>query len=149
MAYKAVTLDLQEFVQEFFSPSLASGSQRSVLTPPRLDRNIFAGVEDAKNMTEAEISQQFIAAISTYAFAPNLKLSESQHMPDKGDITGQKIDAAFFRPGRLPTDGRPHWADQLVAVEFKPHDTKRDPFDDRDDKKVESDAVESVFAGKS
>ncbi|KAI0641693.1 hypothetical protein C8Q79DRAFT_287183 [Trametes meyenii] len=142
MAHKAVRLELPEFIEDFFSSPLASASEPGVLTPPRLDRNIFAAVEGAKNMTEAEISQHFIAALNTYAFAPNLKLSVSQHMPDKGDITGQKIDAAFFRPERLPIDGRPHWSDQLVAVEFKPHDTKRDPFDDRDDKKVESDAAE-------
>ncbi|KAI0641685.1 hypothetical protein C8Q79DRAFT_918917, partial [Trametes meyenii] len=73
---------------------------------------------------------------------PNHILSESQHMPDKGDSTMQKVDAAFFKSGNVPTDHRPHWADQVVAVEFKTHDTSKDPFDDRPKLKVDPDAVE-------
>ncbi|KAI0323657.1 hypothetical protein GY45DRAFT_1222231, partial [Cubamyces sp. BRFM 1775] len=30
------------------------------------------------------------------------------------------------------TDGRPHWAEQIVAVEFKRHDTRNDPYTDSD-----------------
>ncbi|KAI0631794.1 hypothetical protein C8Q77DRAFT_1159536 [Trametes polyzona] len=65
----------------------------------------------------------------------------SQYRADQTDESGQKIDAAFFLPERAPIDGRPHWADQMVAVEFKRHDTKYDPFDDREDEKVDSDAI--------
>ncbi|KAI0631771.1 hypothetical protein C8Q77DRAFT_158845 [Trametes polyzona] len=69
-------------------------------------------------------------------------MKESQHRPDKMDETNQKIDAAFFRSQRAPDDGRPHWADQMVAVEFKrgANETDRDPFDDRDDSKVDASA---------
>lgn len=39
--------------------------------------------------------------------------------PPKVDIMRQKVDAAFYRPDRVPKDRRPHWADQIIPVEFK------------------------------
>lgn len=68
-------------------------------------------------------------------------MSESQEMPDKGDGSGPKIDAAFFQPAHVFSDGRPHWADQVIAVEFKSHKTTHDPFDDRVDSNVEAQAA--------
>ncbi|EIW52973.1 uncharacterized protein TRAVEDRAFT_135109, partial [Trametes versicolor FP-101664 SS1] len=62
-------------------------------------------------------------------------------MPDKGDGSGPKIDAAFFQPAHVFSDGRPHWADQVIAVEFKSHKTTHDPFDDRVDSNVEAQAA--------
>ncbi|OJT06768.1 hypothetical protein TRAPUB_2368, partial [Trametes pubescens] len=62
-------------------------------------------------------------------------------MPDKGDGLKLKIDVAFFPPERTYSDGRPHWADQVIAVEFKSHKTSLDPFDDRVDGKVDADAI--------
>lgn len=41
------------------------------------------------------------------------------------------VDVGFFRPRFVPTDRRPHWADQVVPVEFKSQDTRFDPYDDR------------------
>ncbi|KAI0324334.1 hypothetical protein GY45DRAFT_427623 [Cubamyces sp. BRFM 1775] len=52
----------------------------------------------------------------------------------------EKIDAAIFRTGLVPSDDRPHWADQLVPVEFKRHETNQDPFDDRDENPVDAGA---------
>ena len=46
------------------------------------------------------------------------------------DKDGQKIDAALFYDKDAPKDGRPHWADQLVSIEFKKGKESFDPFDD-------------------
>ncbi|KAI0631751.1 hypothetical protein C8Q77DRAFT_158005 [Trametes polyzona] len=150
MAHKAVRLDADEFMDHFFpyspnppSPYAPADSTPTptptVATIPQWDSSTFGDLEGAEHLNEKELSSSFIKAIETVV--PDLlKLSESQDKPDKGDLSGQKIDAAFFRPDRLPTDGRPHWADQMVAVEFKTHDTQKDPFDDRGEDTVEGDS---------
>ena len=63
--------------------------------------------------------------------APALKLVLSQHRHDANDASQQKIDAAFFPADSAPTDGTPHWAEQLISVEFKKHGSENDPFDDK------------------
>ncbi|KAI8983168.1 hypothetical protein BD414DRAFT_508316 [Trametes punicea] len=136
MAHKAVRLEPEEFLNHFFkSPSPADAHK-----PPAWDFNVFEGVADAKNMKEGTIAQIFVDAVNKYNLAPGLKMAQSEHKPDEGDSTAQKIDAAFFRADAVPSDGRPHWADQIVAVEFKAHDVKKDPYDDRTDGTVDADA---------
>ena len=63
---------------------------------------------------------------------PRLKLCLSEETPDPSsiDADGQKIDGALFPSTYAPTDKRPHWADQLVSIEFKRGDSSLDPFDD-------------------
>lgn len=84
-------------------------------------------------------------AVNLLNLAPGFKLAESKNKPDMGEVSKQKIDASFFRGGRLPVNSsvdRPNWAEQAVSVEFKSHDTKNDPFDDRTDGKVDADALD-------
>ncbi|KAI0631757.1 hypothetical protein C8Q77DRAFT_158188 [Trametes polyzona] len=150
MAHKAARLDADEFMDHFFpySPNPPSPHAHADSTPtptptaaaiPQWDSSTFGDLEGAERLNEKELSSRFIKAIETVV--PDLlKLSESQDKPDKGDLSGQKIDAAFFRPDSLPTDGRPHWADQMVAVEFKTHDKQNDPFDDQGEDTVEGDS---------
>ena len=72
-------------------------------------------------------------------------MSRSEKRPDsfQVDSTRQKVDAAFFRPEDAPNDGRPHWVDQILPIEFKSRKegNKFDPFDDRDGAKIESGAT--------
>ncbi|EIW53020.1 uncharacterized protein TRAVEDRAFT_134722 [Trametes versicolor FP-101664 SS1] len=85
-----------------------------------------------------------IKAIDTVdGLTPDLKLSESPHCPDEGDkdTSKSKVDAGFFRLTCVPTDGRPHWADQIVPVEFKSHKTENDPYDDRSEDSPDADAI--------
>lgn len=79
---------------------------------------------------------------------PGLKMRLAENAPDPLTIddVGQKIDAALF-PDSLEfeaTDIRPHWADQLVPVEFKRDPVRGDPFDDRkdDDSEIDADALD-------
>ncbi|KAI0641671.1 hypothetical protein C8Q79DRAFT_285646 [Trametes meyenii] len=138
MANRAIHLEPEEFIHHFLPmPSGVSPSKR-----PTWGRNIFRGLENALNMTEASVVAKFLAAVNLNGLVPGFTLCESQDLPDKGDSTMQKVDAAFFRSDNVPTDGRPHWADQVVAVEFKAHDTSKDPFDDRPNTKVDPDAEE-------
>lgn len=48
------------------------------------------------------------------------------------DQLRQKVDAALFREECAPKDGRPHWADQTIPIEFKSRKQGdiRDPFED-------------------
>ncbi|CDO71499.1 hypothetical protein BN946_scf184909.g93 [Trametes cinnabarina] len=136
MAHKAVRLEVDEFLQHFLK---APGPSSSDL-PPTLDFNPFEGIAKATEMQESEISKEFVEAVNKHNLAPGLKMSLSEQRPDVNDADQQKIDAAFFRPESVPTDGRPHWEDQMVPVEFKGHDTAKDPYDDRDVGTVDADA---------
>ncbi|KAH9925613.1 uncharacterized protein BXZ73DRAFT_49827, partial [Epithele typhae] len=45
----------------------------------------------------------------------------------------QKIDGALYLDQYTPEDGRPHWPDQVVPIEFKRGRNSLDPFDDKKD----------------
>ena len=62
-----------------------------------------------------------------------LTSSENRPDPKSSDKTGQKVDSGFFREQDAPTDGRPHWASQVVPVEFKnrKRGDRLDPLDDK------------------
>ncbi|KAI0648508.1 hypothetical protein C8Q79DRAFT_905631, partial [Trametes meyenii] len=74
--------------------------------------------------------------------AGDLLMMCSSEKPDMKEVdeNGQKIDAAFFKEDDLPLlhDGRPRWADQIICVEFKRHETNNDPFDDRDEEQADA-----------
>ncbi|KAI8969775.1 hypothetical protein BD414DRAFT_502608 [Trametes punicea] len=55
-------------------------------------------------------------------------LSQSRYDPE--DERERKVDGAFFKSAMVPTDGRSHWADQLVTVQFTADDTNYDPYCD-------------------
>ncbi|KAI0363442.1 hypothetical protein BV20DRAFT_144055 [Pilatotrama ljubarskyi] len=82
--------------------------------------------------------------INTNKLAAGLQMAALTDRPDmvQVDEFRQKIDAGFFKEAEVPSDGRPHWVDQLVSVEFKRHETDMDPFDDRDDRTVDAQAAE-------
>ncbi|KAL7279891.1 hypothetical protein ACG7TL_006300 [Trametes sanguinea] len=129
MAHKAVLLEPEEFLDNF----LKAPCQHLLDTPPPLVGNPFEAIAGAAGMVESQISELFVAAVNNNeAIAQGLKMALSERMADVGESEGVKIDAAFFRPELLPTDGRPHWADQMVSVEFKSHGTANDPYDDRE-----------------
>ncbi|KAL7279887.1 hypothetical protein ACG7TL_006296 [Trametes sanguinea] len=129
MAHKAVLLEPEEFLDNF----LKTPCQHLLDTPPPLVGNPFEAIAGAAGMLESQISELFVAAVNdNEAIAQGLKMALSERMADVGESEGAKIDAAFFRPELLPTDGRPHWADQMVSVEFKSHGTANDPYDDRE-----------------
>ena len=61
-----------------------------------------------------------------------MKMAESERKADHKSIdkNRQKPDAALFYLWNCPTDGRPHWGDQLFSIEFKDDSLSNDPFDD-------------------
>lgn len=155
MANKAVRFTTREFCDKFFPLS------DSVTKRPKWGANLFDGLKEASGMSEAKVSAEFVSrqrrlrllsmltvlqikAIDTVdGLTPDLKLSESPHCPDEGDkdTSKSKVDAGFFRLTCVPTDGRPHWADQIVPVEFKSHKTENDPYDDRSEDSPDADAI--------
>ena len=67
-----------------------------------------------------------------------MKMALSEIKPDHRIVDqteGQKIDSALFLEELAPEDGRPHWEEQDVAIEFKSNDSsnRHDPFDDTKD----------------
>lgn len=84
---------------------------------------------------------QQIAAVNESNLAPGFKITGSKDKPDADGYSKERIDASFFRDGRVPGDNRPNWAEQVVSLEFKDNKTANDPFDDRTDDKVEADAI--------
>lgn len=79
------------------------------------------------------------------------KKGEDGEEAPKVDMLRQKVDAAFFRTRYLPDDGRPHWADQGVPVEFKggkqgvavdPFEGKQEGPEDEEQEAEEAEAEE-------
>ncbi|KAI9060450.1 hypothetical protein FKP32DRAFT_1605331 [Trametes sanguinea] len=136
MAHKAVRLEPEEFLDHF----LKRPGPLPTTNPPELESNPFDGLANAANMQESEISRLFVEAVNNDSLRLGLKMALSENRLESGDPNSLKIDASFFRPGSVPTDGKPHWADLMVAVEFKAHDTAKDPYDDRKDGVVDANA---------
>ncbi|KAI0357286.1 hypothetical protein OH77DRAFT_1451608 [Trametes cingulata] len=137
MAHKAVRMEPAAFADRFFPvPSDA--------TRPQWASNTFEKLAAGSALLEMQIVQKFAEAVNDKNLAPGLKLATSTDRPDIEDIDEfrQKVDAAFFKTADAPSDGRPHWVDQLVSVEFKRHETDKDPFDDRDEHVVDAQAAE-------
>ncbi|KAI0631766.1 hypothetical protein C8Q77DRAFT_1074732 [Trametes polyzona] len=147
MAHKAVKIEPVEFMKHFFPlPSEKMPTDDKPLIP-RWGASVFEDLKGAEKMSKKEVQRRFtlkgrpeVAAIRTSNLAPGLSLAESQYRPAKGDISSQKVDSAFFPAGREPDDGRPHWAEQLVPVEFKIHTWSKDPFNDAPEGKLDADA---------
>ncbi|KAI0648553.1 hypothetical protein C8Q79DRAFT_1067554 [Trametes meyenii] len=83
-----------------------------------------------------------IRIVNDNKLAGDLLMACSSEKPDMKEVdeNGQKIDAAFFKEDDLPLlhDGRPRWADQIICVEFKRHETNKDPFDDWDEEQTDA-----------
>ncbi|CDO76136.1 hypothetical protein BN946_scf184332.g6 [Trametes cinnabarina] len=140
MAHMAIRMEVNEFAERFIP--IPPG----ILLEGRLKwpTDIFAELAEGGTLLESEIAKRFVDAINVYNVSPGMKMVSSPDKPELDDVEDfkQKIDAAFFRDGSVPTDGRTHWADQLVSVEFKRHETNKDPFDDRNDYSIEATADE-------
>ncbi|OSD02308.1 hypothetical protein PYCCODRAFT_1459218 [Trametes coccinea BRFM310] len=140
MAHKAIRMEVADFADRFLS--LPTGV--ALQDQPAWGTDIFAGLMEGGALLESEIADRFIDAINIGNVAPGLKMAQSPDKPEIDDVDDfkQKIDAAFYKAGDVPTDGRPHWGDQLISVEFKRHETNKDPFDDRDDRELDATADE-------
>ncbi|KAI9058417.1 hypothetical protein FKP32DRAFT_1606823 [Trametes sanguinea] len=139
MAHKAIPLEPQVFLDNF----LKGPCHHLSGTMPPLEGNPFEDMAGAAGMVESQISELFVSIVNTNRdLAHGLKMALSEKLADPGESDGAKIDAAFFRHEFLPTDGRPHWADQMVSFEFKAHGTANDPYDDREPGKgIDADAA--------
>ncbi|KAI0641639.1 hypothetical protein C8Q79DRAFT_1014077 [Trametes meyenii] len=139
MAHKAVRMEPAEFIATYFT--LPSWPAR-----PEWPSNIFSELAKGGALLEAEIMERFIRVVNDNKLAGDLIMACSSEKPDMEEIDEfrQKIDAAFFHEDDFPLlcNERPNWAHQLVSVEFKRHETDKDPFDDRDEEKTDADSIE-------
>lgn len=158
MAHKAVRVDMSEFSDMFFPlPTGVSADDH-----PVWPENVFDELKEGHALVEKEIQERFVCTsnclLATHShchsyclqlrvldsndIVPNHKVSASSEKPDVDDMGEfkQKVDAAIFKTDLVPSDGRPHWGDQLVPIEFKRHETNQDPFEDSDDLKVDANA---------
>ncbi|KAI0328909.1 hypothetical protein GY45DRAFT_1354868 [Cubamyces sp. BRFM 1775] len=129
MTNRSVPLPLEAFLKAFLPEPV---DQKPDWTQAAL-RKKFSGLNKANNakMKEAIVADRFTKIVNDCEFAPGLKLALSQNRYDSNDASQQKIDGAFFPAASTPTDGKPHWSEQLVSVEFKRHGSQNDPFDDK------------------
>ncbi|RDX50685.1 hypothetical protein OH76DRAFT_1555502 [Lentinus brumalis] len=99
---------------------------------PRIAKNPFLKLEKAGDLSEEEISDEMTRVINTYGLAPGLSAVLCENTPDSLSIDnlGQKVDSALYTRELAPTDSKPHWADQLLPIEYKRQQTRGDPFDD-------------------
>ncbi|KAI0324060.1 hypothetical protein GY45DRAFT_469684 [Cubamyces sp. BRFM 1775] len=139
MAHKAICIEVTEFLDTFFPlPEGVTADQH-----PQWAEDVFDGLAAGEVLTEQEIQRRFVETVNDNDLIPGLKMSTSSEKPDITEMGNfkQKPDAAIFKADSVPTDGRPHWADQLITVEFKRNTTSQDPFDDRKGAELESDAA--------
>ncbi|KAI0699933.1 hypothetical protein C8T65DRAFT_831736 [Cerioporus squamosus] len=99
---------------------------------PTIAKNPFQKLEKAGELSEREISAEMTRVVNAYGLAPGLYAAQCEDSPDSltVDNLGQKVDSALFTQALTPTDNKPHWADQLLPIEYKRHQTRGDPFDD-------------------
>ncbi|EIW53022.1 uncharacterized protein TRAVEDRAFT_53439 [Trametes versicolor FP-101664 SS1] len=117
-----IKLEPQDFLALFF-PLPAHVAPES---QPQWDRNVFQGIENVEDLTQAAICERFLAAVHENALAPNFRLAKWDVEPPNEDTYVERIDAAFFRSESVATN----WEDQIVPVSFKPLDSGLDPCDD-------------------
>ncbi|KAL7279912.1 hypothetical protein ACG7TL_006321 [Trametes sanguinea] len=137
MAHKAILLEPEEFLEHVLQGPAHSPEQPWAW---EVQMNPFEDLRDASSMKESQISELFVKAVNHNTLAPGLSMALSEDRPEKGDSKKLKIDSAFYHADFVPTDGRPHWADQIVSVEFKSHGTANDPYDDREPGTADADA---------
>ncbi|TBU40879.1 hypothetical protein BD309DRAFT_899117, partial [Dichomitus squalens] len=101
-------------------------------------RNPFESLVNADKELETDVVAQFRNVVALKKLCPKMVFTTSERRPDPKNMdgTGQKVDAAFFRPQDAPTDGRPHWSSQVVPAEFKSR-KKGDIYDPFDDKGID------------
>ncbi|KAI9065679.1 hypothetical protein FKP32DRAFT_1623592 [Trametes sanguinea] len=140
MAHKAVRMEVVDFADTFLP--LPAGV--SLEDHPTWATDAFGDLAEGSALLESEIADKFVNAVNNGNIVPGLQMAQSPYKPEIDDVDDfkQKIDAAFYREGDVPTDGRPHWADQLISVEFKRHEINKDPFDDREDRDLDATAEE-------
>ncbi|KAI0641665.1 hypothetical protein C8Q79DRAFT_285489 [Trametes meyenii] len=142
MANKAVRMEAEEFMATYFPLPPSVGEEDR----PQWPSDVFGELVEGGALLEAEIMSRFIQAVNENKLAGDLLMACSSEKPEmeEGDEFRQKIDAAFFKEDNFPLlhDGRPRWADQVVPVEFKRHETNKDPFDDRDEDRTDADSIE-------
>ncbi|EJF59448.1 hypothetical protein DICSQDRAFT_172045 [Dichomitus squalens LYAD-421 SS1] len=70
-----------------------------------------------------------------HTLVPGFKIAECGERPDAWEPEDgeykMKVDAAVYLAKDIPTDHHPHWADQIIPIEFKRENVALDPFDDR------------------
>ncbi|KAI0763074.1 hypothetical protein BD413DRAFT_616528 [Trametes elegans] len=95
-------------------------------------KKLFNTLKDARSATwtESKVAKTFTNLINKHQLTKGMKLALSQLRSDKDESSKQRVDGAFFKTKRAPKDGKPHWADQLVSVEFNSDKAANDPFDD-------------------
>ncbi|KAI0327851.1 hypothetical protein GY45DRAFT_1307842 [Cubamyces sp. BRFM 1775] len=121
MAHKAVRLEIDEFVGHFFRPRAPT---ETFGAPPTRSSDVFKGLANLRD--RENVSRLFVDIVNRLQLAPDLRMLQSKHHPDVGNATQYQVEEAFFRSELCSSDGQPHWADQIVAVQFK--DARDDPY---------------------
>ena len=147
MANKAYGLSWSTFFDTIIPPPMNTPLKPTLKNNP-FERLMYANATGKRKLSEAQISKRFVRPLLSmyYSFlttpqthamnknnlAPGFKVALSELHPDPSptDPTRQKINAALFHSASVLTDGRPHWVDQLVAIEFNTHKSYKDPFTD-------------------
>ncbi|RDX51432.1 hypothetical protein OH76DRAFT_1401290 [Lentinus brumalis] len=131
MAHKGVGASTTKFSQHFFPPP-SSGETTSAI--PAHTTNPFEQLAGADSMSESDLNAKFVELINHHNLIPGLKMTFCGNRPDPAMIDNdrQKVDSAIYLAGDAPADGAPHWADQLIPVEFKSAKggALQDPFTD-------------------
>ncbi|KAI0738024.1 hypothetical protein C8Q80DRAFT_1263151 [Daedaleopsis nitida] len=128
----AATLMPPRKFQTTFMPIPRQNTRAYKSCPPTKSFKAVTGLITEKGIS-AEWAEILNGTRPGDELCPGYLLALSQDRSDAGDEARLKVDGALFPKDTTPTDGRPHWPNQRLLVEFKggkPGTDSKDPFDD-------------------
>ncbi|GBE82880.1 hypothetical protein SCP_0412670 [Sparassis crispa] len=84
----------------------------------------------ANDVPEIQRYDEMVSCLNRASLCPGYTLVRVDTKADLNDRSKIKVDAALFDAHIPVLDGRPHWALQRLAFQFKQHSTLDDPFED-------------------
>ncbi|KAI0645123.1 hypothetical protein C8Q79DRAFT_1119866 [Trametes meyenii] len=143
-----VIVDFSEFEMEVM---VGSGRRpHRIPVPDANDKMVRFAFKQlyAKNERPLEdhIAETMVNVINKQGLCKGYTAALSRYSYNITDTSKGKVDAALYRGGRAPDDGRPDWTHVRLYIEFKRGGTSLDPFDDDDGDSPEPTAAKRAAA---
>ncbi|TFK84016.1 hypothetical protein K466DRAFT_602368 [Polyporus arcularius HHB13444] len=141
-------LEIDDFVAAF-TPISSSDNHPHTVSAKRMPRKMPEAIADmiidvgkaGREKKVAEAWQKWLNPIRKGAVGPcpGYRLALSQDRRVRRNTGERKVEGAIYRQDELPADGRPHWENQRVFIEFKEGTGPLDLSDDsnEDDSEAE------------
>ncbi|OBZ69019.1 hypothetical protein A0H81_11026 [Grifola frondosa] len=80
-----------------------------------------------------DLYEPFVSCVEKARLCGDYRLALTHNTVDEGDPTKDRVNAGLFLKQDVPSDEQPHWASQVLWIEFKRQSPREkddvDPFD--------------------